>query len=110
MGLERIRDIDWQALISRYRSFIAICKYRNIKLVFVTQKVNSEIYGRYMKELNDRIKKLENHEDGCYVYDFAPEAPDNILIDSVHLTREGCVFLAGKVSEYIKRNIDVDKI
>jgi len=106
-GLERIGDKEWEFIISRYRSFKSLCNDRGIPILFVTQKVVSEIYEPYMNEINSRIKLLEARNDRCYVYDFASEFKDikGLLYDSVHFTPDGARIFAEHVRKYIVDNI-----
>ena len=106
-GLKRINYKEWEFLISRYRSFAALCKERKIPILFVTQKVRMKRYEAYMEELNMRIKTLENKPDKCFVYDFDKEINDEpgILYDHIHFTEIGARFCGKAVANYIAKNI-----
>ena len=111
-GLKRIGPREWEFIISRYRTFKAICKDKGILLLFVLQRVKSEIYRPYMDEINRRIKSLESRHDNCFVYDFAGEVQntDGLLYDSVHFTQDGARVFAERVSDYIIKNITLSGI
>ncbi|MCQ9206935.1 MAG: SGNH/GDSL hydrolase family protein, partial [Omnitrophica bacterium] len=90
-GLKRIGAKEWEFIMSRYRSFAAVCKDRKTSILFVIQKVRSDLYAPYMEELNRRIKCLENKEEGCFVYDFDKDTENiaNMLYDHIHFTPFG---------------------
>lgn len=106
-GLERIGPREWEFIISRYRSFAALCEYRNIPVLFVTQKDLSKLYKPYLAQLNKGIRLLECQAKKCFVYDFDNENEfgDDLLCDSVHFTNDGARLFSKKLEEYILHNI-----
>lgn len=110
-GLKRIGEREWEAILSRYRSFAAMCKHRNITALFVTQKVSRELYKPYMDELNRRIRSIESKEDNCFVYEFAEELQETkgLLDEGGHFTEDGARLFSGLLKEYILNNIPLFK-
>lgn len=97
-GLGRVSSLNWQGLLSRYKSIVALCKYRGIKVLFVTQKVENPVYEKYMSFLNDNIKGFKD----CLIYDFASvKIPKGTLLDTTHFSIKGCDLFSDKLYEFI---------
>ncbi len=110
-GLERITESNWESIMSRYKSFAALCKSRNIPILFVTQKVKKDLYRPYMSELNRRIKQLENRQENCFVYDFENDVRNDqeLFYDDVHFNVDGAKLFADRLNNYIENNIPLFK-
>jgi len=106
-GLKRIGPREWDFIISRYKSFISLCKDRGISVLFVTELVLSDVHKYYMDELNRRIMSLESKGDNCFVYDFAEDVKgrEGILYDTVHFSENGAKICAERISDYVTKNI-----
>jgi hypothetical protein len=106
-GLKRVGPKEYEFIMSRYRTFAALCKDRKIPILFVTQKVETQQYKPYMEELNRGIKALECREKGCFVYDFDKEVPnkEGLLYDHIHFTPFGGRIFAKYVKDFIIKNV-----
>lgn len=110
--LKRIGSREWDSIFSRFRSFAALCAYRNIKILFITQKVINHIFDPYMTVLNEKIKSLESRAQGCFVYDFDNDVsnPQDLLLDQVHFNQHGAKFFSERVKNFIIQNTSLLEI
>ncbi|NQU95481.1 MAG: hypothetical protein HQ549_04550 [Candidatus Omnitrophica bacterium] len=104
---QRIGSREKDIIFSRFKSFASLCSYRAIPILFVAQKVISDIFEPYIKELNERIATLEDRANGCFVYDFAKDVVDkkNLLSDHIHFSENGTKIFSKLLKNYIVRNI-----
>lgn len=94
---------DFSIIETMQRNMVGLCRGRGINLVYMTQRVEDPVFTRYIQEINDRVKKLDNHENGCFVYDLDGQLPydSDLLFDKIHFTPKGCVEVANGLADFI---------
>jgi len=109
--LNKVTDKELDLTISRFKSFISICAYRKINILFVGQKVIGGVFRSYVMRLNDKVKSLEDHDKGCYFYDFNRDGHDekDLFFDNMHFTPRGAEVFAECVKEHITKNVSILK-
>ena len=94
---------DFSIIETMQRNMIDLCRGRGVNLMYLTQRVEDPILNRHVQAINDRIRRLDNPDRGCFVYDLDRELPYNqdLLIDKMHYTPEGCRQVAAHLARYV---------
>ena len=100
---ERIR---YDFIETHYHNLIAICKMRDIDVVFMTERLapGDEWYRPFLDRINDIIRGLDRF-DNCHVYDFDALFPHSseFFEDSMHFNSSGNQLRSEMISQFLQQ-------
>ena len=94
---------DFSIVETMQRNMVALCRSRGVTLVYVTQRVNDAELAPYVTALNQRIRGLEDRQNGCFIFDLDHVMPHDaeLLADKMHFSDEGCRRVARHIGGFL---------